>query len=59
MARVTDKFLSKKIPSDDLTRLDDRNIRIQEKLEHYKENLHENKTSKLWLRYTETVNIIY
>ena len=42
-----DETLTKKIASIDLIMLLDHIISIQEKLEHYKENLHENKTIKL------------
>ena len=53
-----DESLTKKIASDDLAMLHDHIISIQEKLEHDKENLHENKNAKLWLTYTEMVNIV-
>ena len=49
LARIMDEVLSKKIASNYLTVLHDHIISIQEKLEHYKENLNENKTAKLWL----------
>ena len=58
LAKIMDKILAKKIASDDLTMLHDPIISIQEKLKHYKENLHENKTAKLWLTYIEMVNIV-
>ena len=44
--------------SDDLTMLHDHIISIQEKLEHYEENLHENETAKFWLTYIEMANIV-
>ena len=53
-----DEILTKKIASDDLTMLHDHIISIQGKLEHYKENLNENKTAKLWLMYIEMINIV-
>ena len=56
--KIMDKILTKKIASDDLTMLHDPIISIQEKLKHHKENLHENKTAKLWLTYIEMVNIV-
>ena len=56
-ARIMDEILTK-IVSDDLTMLHDHIISIHEKLEHHKENLHENKTAKLWLTYIEMVNIV-
>ena len=45
-AKIMDEILTKKIASNDLTMLYDHIISIQEKLEHSKENLYENKTAK-------------
>lgn len=44
--------------ANDLTVLHDHIISIQEQLEHYKEDLHENKTAKLLLIGTEMINIV-
>ena len=38
--------------------LQDHIISIQEQLEHYKEDIHENKTAKLLLIGTEMINIV-
>ena len=43
-----DEILTKKITSDDLTLSHVHIISIQEKLEHDEENVHENRTAKLW-----------
>ena len=58
LAQIMHEILTKKIASDGLAMLHDHIISIQEKLEHYKENLHENKTAKLWLTNTEMVNTV-
>ena len=58
LAKIMDEILTKKIASDNLKMLHDHIISILEKLEHYKENFHENKTAKLCLTYTEMVNIV-
>ena len=58
LARIMDEILTKKIASDNLTMLHEHIISSQEKLEHYKENLGENKTAKLWLTCIELVNIV-
>ena len=57
-AKIMDEIIAKKIVSNDLTMLYDHIISIQEKLEHSKENLHENKTAKSWLIYIKMVTIL-
>ena len=49
LANMMDDILSEKIASDDLTLLHDYIIKVSGKLEHFKDNLNENKTAKLWL----------
>ena len=58
LVRIMDEILKRKTSSDDLTMLNANIICIQEKLEYYKENIHENKTAKPWLAFTEMVNIV-